>query len=109
MEWTLECWKIGDILEAVNETLRQEHNREHLELVLILGVLCSHQVAGVRPDMLKVVQILNGNLQLPDNLLDIVKAEKVRMWSETSERVVDVLTSQCSVGTLAFTEPFTGR
>ncbi|KAF3549227.1 hypothetical protein DY000_02002419 [Brassica cretica] len=109
VEWTLECWKNGDILEAVNETLRQEHNREQLELVLILGVLCSHQVAGVRPDMLKVVQILNGNLQLPDNLLDIVKAEKVRMWSETSERVVDVLTSQCSVGTLAFTEPFTGR
>uniref|UniRef100_A0A0D3B6K0 non-specific serine/threonine protein kinase n=1 Tax=Brassica oleracea var. oleracea TaxID=109376 RepID=A0A0D3B6K0_BRAOL len=46
VEWTLECWKIGDILEAVNETLRQEHNREQL---LILGVLCSHQVAGVRP------------------------------------------------------------
>ncbi|XP_022573286.2 L-type lectin-domain containing receptor kinase V.4-like [Brassica napus] len=109
VEWTLECWKNGDILEAVNETLRQEHNREQLELVLILGVLCSHQVPGVRPDMLQVVQILNGNLQLPDNLLDIVKAEKVRMWSETSERVVDVLTSQCSVGTLAFTEPFTGR
>ncbi|CDY44249.1 BnaC03g24410D [Brassica napus] len=106
VEWTLECWKNGDILEASNERLRQEHNREQLELVLILGVLCSHQVPGVRPDMLKVVQILNGNLQLPDNLLDIVKAEKVRMWSETSERVVDVLTSQCFVRTLAFAEPF---
>ncbi|WZZ40537.1 hypothetical protein YC2023_036796 [Brassica napus] len=109
VEWTLECWKNGDILEASNERLRQEHNREQLELVLILGVLCSHQVPGVRPDMLKVVQILNGNLQLPDNLLDIVKAEKVRMWSETSERVVDVLTSQCFVRTLAFAEPFSGR
>ncbi|ESQ38996.1 hypothetical protein EUTSA_v10001352mg [Eutrema salsugineum] len=106
-EWTLDRWENGDILEAANERLRQEHNREQFELVLKLGVLCSHQVAAIRPDMSKVVQILNGDLQLPDNLLDIVKAEKVRMWSETSERVLDLLASQGSIGTLTFTEPLT--
>ncbi|XP_019102081.1 PREDICTED: L-type lectin-domain containing receptor kinase V.4-like [Camelina sativa] len=102
-EWTLECWEKGDILEAANERLHQEHNREQLEIVLKLGVLCSHQVAAVRPEMSTVVRILNGDTQLSSNLLDIVKAERVRMWSETSNS----LPSQESNGTLTFTEPFT--
>ncbi|CAH8265848.1 unnamed protein product [Arabidopsis lyrata] len=104
-EWTLECWENGDILKAANERLHQEHNREQLEIVLKLGVLCSHQVATVRPDMSKVVRILNGDSKLPSNLLDIVKAERVRMWSETS----DSIPSQESIGTLTFTEPFTSH
>jgi len=108
-EWTLKCWENGDILEAVNDGIRHEDNREQLELVLKLGVLCSHLAVAIRPDMSKVVQILGGDLQLPDNLLDIVKAEKVRMWSETSESVLGVLTSQGSIGTLTLTEPFTSR
>ncbi|CAL9236793.1 unnamed protein product [Arabidopsis halleri] len=108
-EWTLDCWENGDILQAAKERLCQEHNKEQLELVLKLGVLCSHQAVAIRPDMSKVVQILDGDLQLPDNLLDIVKAEKVRMWSETSESVLGVLTSQGSIGTLTLTEPFTSR
>lgn len=74
-----------------------------------LGVLCSHEVAAIRPDMSKVIKILNGDLQLPDNLLEIVKAEKVRMWSEISERAFGVLNSQVSMGTLTLTEPFTSQ
>lgn len=108
-EWTLDCWENGDILQAAKGRLCQEHNKEQVELVLKLGVLCSHQAVAIRPDMSKVVQILDGHLQLPDNLLDIVKAEKVRMWSETSESVLGVLTSQGSIGTLTLTEPFTSR
>ncbi|KAL1198784.1 L-type lectin-domain containing receptor kinase V.4 [Cardamine amara subsp. amara] len=108
-EWTLECWEKGDILEAAKERPTQERKREQLELVLKLGVLCSHQVAAVRPDMSKVVRILNGDSQLPGNLLDIVKAERVRMWSETPERVFDDVAIEGSIGTLTFTEPFTSH
>ncbi|XP_023640207.1 L-type lectin-domain containing receptor kinase V.4-like isoform X1 [Capsella rubella] len=102
-EWTLECWENRDILQAASEILHQKHNREQVELVLKLGVLCSHQVAAVRPEMSKVVRVLNGDWQLPSNLLDIVKAERVRIWSETCNSVP----SEESIGTLTFTEPFT--
>ncbi|KAF3545319.1 hypothetical protein DY000_02002421 [Brassica cretica] len=108
-EWTLECWESGDILEAASETLRAEQDREQVKLVLKLGVLCSHQVATIRPDMSKVIKILNGDVQLPDNLLDIVKAEKIRVWSEISERALGVLNTQMSIGTLTLTEPFTSH
>ncbi|XP_022573287.2 L-type lectin-domain containing receptor kinase V.4-like isoform X1 [Brassica napus] len=108
-EWTLECWESGDILEAASERLRGEQDREQVELVLKLGVLCSHQVATIRPDMSKVIKILNCDVQLPDNLLDIVKAEKIRVWSETSERALGVLNTQMSIGTLTLTEPFTSH
>ncbi|KAF8086055.1 hypothetical protein N665_0636s0027 [Sinapis alba] len=108
-EWALDRWEKGDILEAASERLREENHREQVELVLKLGVLCSHEVAAIRPDMSKVIKILNCDVQLPDNLLDIVKAEKIRMWSEISERAFDGLNTLVSIGTLTLTEPFTSQ
>ncbi|KAF3512745.1 hypothetical protein F2Q69_00002223 [Brassica cretica] len=108
-EWTLECWESGDILEAASERLHAEQDREQVELVMKLGVLCSHEVATIRPDMSKVIKILNCDVQLPDNLLDIVKAEKIRVWSEIPERAFDGLNTQMSIGTLTLTEPFTSH
>ena len=44
VDWILELWEKGeDILDAAGESIRQEHNRGQVELVLKLGVLCSHQ------------------------------------------------------------------
>ena len=48
MDWILDLWQKGeDILVAVEESIRQEQNRGQLELVLKLGVLCSHQAASI--------------------------------------------------------------
>ncbi|CDY71505.1 BnaA04g27230D, partial [Brassica napus] len=83
VDWILELWEKGDdILVAVEENIRQEQNRGQLELVLKLGVLCSHQAASIRPAMSTVMRILNGVSELPDNLLDVVRDENLRGWPE---------------------------
>ncbi|KFK37194.1 hypothetical protein AALP_AA4G226300, partial [Arabis alpina] len=59
-DWAINRWENGDIAEAANERIRQDHDKGKLELVLKLGVLCSHQAEEVRPDMATVVKILDG-------------------------------------------------
>ncbi|KFK35187.1 hypothetical protein AALP_AA5G251600 [Arabis alpina] len=104
VEWILELWGKGeDLLDGVEESVRQEKNRGQLELVLKLGVLCSHQAASIRPTMGAVMRILNGDLQLPDNLLEVVRAENLREWDETS---MELLFDVNSFGTATFTNSF---
>ncbi|WZZ32657.1 hypothetical protein YC2023_016058 [Brassica napus] len=74
-----------------------------IELVLKLGVLCSYQAESVRPDMSAVMRILNGVLQLPDNLFDVVRAERLRGQPEIS---MEVLLAMNSMRTLPFTNSF---
>ncbi|CAA7016649.1 unnamed protein product [Microthlaspi erraticum] len=92
VDWILELWEEGgDLLDAVEQSIRQEQNRGQLELVLKLGLLCSHHAEMVRPAMSSVMRILNGDSQLPDNLLEVVRDEKLRGWPEISTEVlVDV-------------------
>ncbi|KAJ4896208.1 L-type lectin-domain containing receptor kinase V.5 [Raphanus sativus] len=91
VDWILELWEKGGIFDAAEEIIRQEQNRREVELVLKLGVLCSHQADSIRPDMSTAMRILNGVLQLPDNLLDVVRDEKLRERPEISmEEVLHV-------------------
>ncbi|KAJ4884979.1 L-type lectin-domain containing receptor kinase V.5 [Raphanus sativus] len=85
VDWILELWEKGeDILDAAEDNIREEQNRGQVELVLKLGVLCSHQGVSIRPAMSTVMQFLNGVSELPDNLLDVMRDEKLRGLPETS-------------------------
>ncbi|KAG2325486.1 hypothetical protein Bca52824_008214 [Brassica carinata] len=102
VDWILELWEKGeDILVAVEENIRQEQNRRELELVLKLGVLCSHQAASIRPAMSAVMRILSGVSELPDNLLDVVRDEKLRGWTEEP---MELLFDVNSLGTSTYTD-----
>ncbi|KAG2287941.1 hypothetical protein Bca52824_047545 [Brassica carinata] len=101
----IELWENGKIFDAVEESIVQvEQNRGEIELVLKLGVLCSHQAESIRPDMSTVMGLLNGVLQLPDNLLDVVRAENLRGRHEIS---VEVLLDIYSLSRLTFTHSST--
>ncbi|KAA8517252.1 hypothetical protein F0562_017496 [Nyssa sinensis] len=58
VDWVFECWDRGTILEVIDPRLGNEYVEEEVELVLKLGLLCSHAVAAARPSMSAVVQYL---------------------------------------------------
>lgn len=62
----LDCWKEGSVLDARDPKLGTEFDGEELEMVMKLGVLCSHPLAAARPSMRQVMQVLEGNAPLPD-------------------------------------------
>ncbi|CAH8333291.1 unnamed protein product [Eruca vesicaria subsp. sativa] len=105
LEWVVTCWKKEDIIEAVCERIKQDHDKGQLELLLKLGVLCSHQAEEVRPNMSTVVKILEGVSELPDNVLDIVRTEKKGKWYEKYSEVLDSVTNVEPTIYLDATEP----
>ncbi|KAI7997691.1 L-type lectin-domain containing receptor kinase V.9 [Camellia lanceoleosa] len=65
----LEDW------EAIDQSLGTEYVVEEAELVLKLGLLCSHAMAAARPSMSIVIKYLEGEAKLPDNLSDIIRSQ----------------------------------
>ncbi|XP_031399043.1 L-type lectin-domain containing receptor kinase IV.1-like [Punica granatum] len=62
VDWVFYCWsRGGEILEARDPNLSEEFVAEEVELVLKLGLVCSHPEPGARPTMRQVVQYLEGD------------------------------------------------
>ncbi|MCL7030163.1 hypothetical protein MKW94_007299 [Papaver nudicaule] len=65
VDWVLNCWRRGAILQTSDPNVGKEYIKEEMELVLKLGLLCSHNDAKARPSMRQVMQYLEGDLPLP--------------------------------------------
>ncbi|XP_019464878.1 PREDICTED: L-type lectin-domain containing receptor kinase IV.1-like [Lupinus angustifolius] len=66
VDWVFDCWKRGEIIEAKDQNLGHDYRLEEVELVLELGLLCSHSEPLARPSMRQVVQYLEREVTLPD-------------------------------------------
>ncbi|KAI8539755.1 hypothetical protein RHMOL_Rhmol09G0207600 [Rhododendron molle] len=103
VDWVFECLERGNILEAIDrELVGTEYVVEEAELVLKLGLLCSHAIAAARPRMCTVVQYLEGRAQLPDNLGDIIKSHDFGEASNEQDVQLPI-----SISSLTISEPFT--
>jgi len=66
-DWVLEAWKSGLITHAVDPRL-DNYVEAEIELVLKLGLLCSHPSPNARPCMRLVMQYLQRDAHLPSDL-----------------------------------------
>ncbi|XP_066385732.1 L-type lectin-domain containing receptor kinase SIT2-like [Miscanthus floridulus] len=65
VDLVLECWKAGRIVEARDPKIGTCDEAD-VELVLKLGLLCSHPDPRCRPSMRQAVQILEGAAPVPE-------------------------------------------
>ncbi|KAG5554051.1 hypothetical protein RHGRI_011801 [Rhododendron griersonianum] len=66
-EFVAEIVSIGrEVLRTVDPKLGREYVVEEVELVLKLGLLCSHSEPVARPNMRQVAQYLEGDIPLPE-------------------------------------------
>ncbi|XP_062095547.1 L-type lectin-domain containing receptor kinase IV.1-like [Humulus lupulus] len=69
VDWVFSCWRRGRITEAMDSNLIKSDSftaEEEVELVLNLGLLCSHSEPKLRPSMKQVVSFLERDVPLPD-------------------------------------------
>ncbi|XP_002534539.2 L-type lectin-domain containing receptor kinase IV.1 [Ricinus communis] len=66
VDWVFSCWIRGEIVEAKDPNLGTDFIAEEVELVLKLGLLCSHAEPEARPSMRQVMQILERDIPLPE-------------------------------------------
>ncbi|KAJ4797835.1 Receptor lectin kinase [Rhynchospora pubera] len=66
VELVTEWWEKGRIVEAIDPNMNGSFNVEEAELVLKLGLLCSHPQPTTRPSMRQVAQYLGNTARMPD-------------------------------------------
>ncbi|XP_050142583.1 L-type lectin-domain containing receptor kinase IV.1-like [Malus sylvestris] len=66
VDWVFTCWSRCNILEARDQNFGTDFVTEEVELVLKLGLLCSHSEPSARPSMRQLVQYLEGDIALPE-------------------------------------------
>nr|XP_023885788.1 L-type lectin-domain containing receptor kinase IV.1-like [Quercus suber]POF22464.1 l-type lectin-domain containing receptor kinase iv.2 [Quercus suber] len=66
VDWVFSHLSRGEIMEARDPNYGTNYVVEELELVLKLGLMCSHSEAAARPSMRQVVQYLEGDVPFPD-------------------------------------------
>nr|GMD51151.1 L-type lectin-domain containing receptor kinase IV.1-like [Ipomoea batatas] len=66
VDWVFSRWINGDILQAMDPNLGNGYEKSEVEMVLKLGLLCTHSESRARPSMRRVVQYLGGGLELPE-------------------------------------------
>ena len=66
MDWVLEHWHNGLLMETVDPRLKDDYNIDEACLVLKLGLLCSHPFVSARPTMRQVMQYLEGDTTIPE-------------------------------------------
>ncbi|KAJ4891857.1 L-type lectin-domain containing receptor kinase IV.1 [Raphanus sativus] len=66
VDWVFGLWNKGNILDAVDPNMGSEYDQKEVEMVLKLGLLCSHPDPRARPSMRQVLQYLRGDAKLPD-------------------------------------------
>jgi Legume lectin domain/Protein kinase domain len=62
----LEHWKFRTLADIVDPRLNDCYAVEEVEMVLKLGLLCSHPLPSARPSMQQIVQYLEGYTPLPE-------------------------------------------
>ncbi|KAM4078971.1 hypothetical protein ACB094_09G080700 [Castanea mollissima] len=65
VDWVMECHQLGQILDALDPKLNSTYMVDEAELVLELGLLCSHHKPEARPTMRQVTRYLSRDDPLP--------------------------------------------
>ncbi|XP_047977881.1 probable L-type lectin-domain containing receptor kinase VI.1 [Salvia hispanica] len=86
VDWVVECMQMGNVFDAVDA--RMEYVVEEMEMVLGLGLLCSHPRKEMRPTMRQVVRYLNGDEVMP--LLESLSLEGSRRVDEITARLLQL-------------------
>ncbi|XP_004492169.1 L-type lectin-domain containing receptor kinase S.4 [Cicer arietinum] len=68
VDWVWERFKEGRALEVVDPKLNGDFDESEVIMVLKLGLICSNDVPTIRPSMRQVVRILDGEVELPNDL-----------------------------------------
>ncbi|KAG6490756.1 hypothetical protein ZIOFF_052066 [Zingiber officinale] len=99
LQWVLESCRKGSILETRGVRFAEEFVAEEVELVLKLGLLCTHLLPAARPNMHQVVEYLEGSSPLPELAATYLSFETIALQHRKSFE--DYMTSYPSSSSVA--------
>ncbi|XP_022992477.1 putative receptor-like protein kinase At1g80870 [Cucurbita maxima] len=65
ISWCRHLAQLGNVLELVDERLKDEYNKEQASLCINLALICLQKMPEMRPEIGEIVKILKGEMELP--------------------------------------------
>ncbi|XP_010265568.1 PREDICTED: putative receptor-like protein kinase At1g80870 [Nelumbo nucifera] len=65
ISWCRNLARAGNILELVDEKLKDTYNRDQATLCINIALMCLQKMPELRPDIGEIVKILQGEMDLP--------------------------------------------
>ncbi|KAJ4953322.1 hypothetical protein NE237_030154 [Protea cynaroides] len=70
ISWCRQLGQTGNVLELVDERLKEIYNKDQASLCINLALLCIQKMPELRPDTGEIVKILKGEMDVPPLLMD---------------------------------------
>ncbi|KAM7471625.1 hypothetical protein LguiA_009808 [Lonicera macranthoides] len=86
ISWCRHLAQAGDILELVDERLRDEYNKEQASLCINLALACLQKMPELRPDIGDIVKILKGEMDLPAHPFEFSPSPPSKLFSRSRRK-----------------------
>ncbi|GLJ47154.1 hypothetical protein SUGI_0995590 [Cryptomeria japonica] len=85
--WARHLAQTGNILDLVDENLRDVYNRDQASLCITLALLCLQRIPEMRPDIAEIVKILKGEIDAPDLPLEFSPSPPCRIFNRSRRKL----------------------
>ncbi|KAK0595072.1 hypothetical protein LWI29_003189 [Acer saccharum] len=86
ISWCRQLAQAGNILELVDERLKDEYNKEQASLCINLALTCLQRMPELRPDITETVKILKGEMDLPQLPFEFSPSPPSKLYNKSRRR-----------------------
>ncbi|OAY37004.1 putative receptor-like protein kinase At1g80870 [Manihot esculenta] len=86
ISWCRHLAQAGNILELVDERLKDDYNKEQATLCVNLALICLQKMPELRPEIGDIVKILKGEMDLPPLPFEFSPSPPSRLFSRSRRR-----------------------
>ncbi|XP_039017888.1 LOW QUALITY PROTEIN: putative receptor-like protein kinase At1g80870 [Hibiscus syriacus] len=86
ISWCRHLAQSGNILELVDEKLKDEYNKEQASLCINLALSCLQKMPELRPDIMEIVKILKGEMDLPPVPVEFSPSPPSKLYSRSRRK-----------------------
>lgn len=86
VSWCRHLAQVGNVLELVDERLKDAYNKEQVTLCIHVGLACLQRLPELRPDVVDILRILRGEMDLPPLPFEFSPSPPSRFYSRSRRR-----------------------
>ncbi|PQM40191.1 putative receptor-like protein kinase [Prunus yedoensis var. nudiflora] len=86
ISWCRQLAHAGNILELVDERLKDEYNKDQASLCINLALSCLQKMPELRPEIGEIVKILKGEMDLPSLPFEFSPSPPSKLYSRSRRK-----------------------
>jgi hypothetical protein len=86
ISWCRHLAQAGNILELVDERLKDDYNKDQASLCINLALTCLQKLPELRPDIGEIVKIVKGEMDLPPLPLEFSPSPSSKLYSRSRRK-----------------------